>query len=92
MYVVPIVLILLIAIGIFFGPLLAVILLVLALLALGAFKFLGGGAEPESAPSPDLASRPPGGTTMRSDEEEGGAWGETWPEEREEEQSGSERS
>jgi hypothetical protein len=90
MYVVPIVLIVLIAIGIFFGPLLAVILLVLALLALGALKFLGGTA-PESAPPPDLASSPPGGTARRADEESG-AWGETWPEEREEEQSPSERS
>jgi hypothetical protein len=90
MYVVPIVLIVLIAIGIFFGPLLALIVLVLALLALGAFKFLGGGTEPESAPPPALASRPPGGTTMRADEDQGGLWGETWPQQREE-QSGSER-
>jgi len=95
MYVVPILLLALLAIGIFFGPLLAVILLVIGVIAFGGLKFFSPSVAPETAPPPPQTAPPanaPGGaaTRPRTDEEgEGGLWGETWPEEREEEQSGS---
>jgi hypothetical protein len=77
-YLLPVLLIVLIALAIFTGPIIAVIIFVLFLIALGAYKFLGRGTDPEHAPpanGPDTA-----GTATESSEEDTGPWGETWPE------------
>lgn len=79
MYVISLVVILLIALAIFFSPLLSVIILVLFLLALGIYKFLGPGTEPEHAsPQETPAAGKP--VTSGHEEVEGGMWGEKWPE------------
>ena len=59
MYVIPLLVIVLIALAIFFSPLLAVILLGAALLGLGFFKYLGPGTEPEHRPPVDRAPDAP---------------------------------
>jgi hypothetical protein len=88
MYIVPLILIVAIAIGLLFGPILAVVLFALLLLGLGAYKFLSPGTAPEHAPPPSETQPPaqtPSGTTTRGSaeaEEEHGLWGETWPEQR----------
>lgn len=87
MYVVPILFIVLLALAIFFSPILAIVLLVVGLVGLGIYKFLGPGTEPESAPPPSEMSPPanaPGGTATAGDreEEKTGMWGESWPEQR----------
>lgn len=93
MYIVPILLIILLAIGIFFGPLLAIILLVLGVIVFGGLKFFNPSVASESAPPAQQATLPANAPRAARTEEEGGLWGETWPEERaEEEQSTSERS
>ena len=57
MYVIPFLFVLLIALAIFFSPLLAVVLLVVALVGIGVLKFFGGGAvDPEAAPTPPESS------------------------------------
>lgn len=78
-YLLPVFLIVLVALAIFAGPLLAVIAFVLLLIALGAYKFLGGGTDPEHT-SP--RETPAAGTQVTSgpEETEGGIWGERWPE------------
>jgi hypothetical protein len=88
MYLIPFLVILLIALAIFFSPILAVILMVVFLLGLGAFKFLGRGVDPEQAPPPKESTPPahtPGASTTASgsEDEDAGPWGETWPEQRE---------
>ena len=89
MYLIPFLVILLIALAIFFSPILAVILMVAFLLGLGAFKFLGRGVDPEHAPPPKESTPPahaPGARTTASgdsEEEDAGPWGETRPEQRE---------
>jgi hypothetical protein len=69
-YLLPLFLIVVVALAIFAGPALAVILFVGLLLALGAYKFLGRGTDPEHAPRPEATS---------SEEEETGIWGERRP-------------
>lgn len=92
MYVIPLIVILLIALAIFFSPILAVIILAVALVGLGLFKFLGPGVDPEHAPADQ---GPAAGTHVTSGREEmesdRGIWGEEWPEQREghQEQSSS---
>lgn len=78
MYLVPLALIIVIALAIFVSPLLAVLLFVLALIGLGVVKFLGRATEPENAPRSDQAAA---AAELPADDE-GGAWGEQWPEER----------
>lgn len=81
MYVVPIVLLVLIAIAIFAGPILAVILFAVFLAGLGVYKFLGPGTEPERAADPEIAAEPKRTGAGRSEgDEDEGPWGETWPE------------
>jgi hypothetical protein len=87
MYFIPLIVIFLIALAIFLSPILALIIVVLFLLGLGAYKFLGHGTDPEQAPPPQ-ESRPAAngsGTATaagHSSEEDTGMWGETWPEQR----------
>jgi hypothetical protein len=78
MYVIPLIALLLIAMGIFFGPLLAVIVFAVFLGGLGAYKFLGRGTEPEHTPRAHQPTVSAEGNA--TEEEETGAWGETWPE------------
>jgi hypothetical protein len=90
MYVIPLLIILLIALAIFFSPILAVVLLVVALIGIGVLKFLGGGAvDAEHAAPPADASSPPQApgraavpTDTADEERSGGLWGEEWPEQR----------
>ncbi|MGH2976326.1 MAG: hypothetical protein ACRDLL_15905 [Solirubrobacterales bacterium] len=79
MYVIPLIVILLIALAIFFSPILAVILLFAFLVGLGLYKFLGPGTEPEHA---SLRETPAAGRPVTSGREEieGGMWGEKRPE------------
>lgn len=81
MYILPLVVILLICLSIFFSPILAVIIFALFLIGLGAYKFLGRGTDPEHAPASEA---PAAGTPAASgrEEAEGGMWGEKWPEQR----------
>lgn len=79
MYLIPLVLIVLLAIGILVGPLLALVVLVLFLIALGLYKFLGPGTEPEHAsPRETPAAGEP--VTSKREAAESGMWGEQWPE------------
>jgi hypothetical protein len=92
MYVLPLIAILLIALAIFFSPILAVVLFVVFLLGLGAFKFFGPGTEPEHAPPPQETSPPAHGpgranTAGSRSEEDTGLWGERWPEQRGDEEA-----
>ncbi|HEY2335311.1 MAG TPA: hypothetical protein VGH58_09935 [Solirubrobacterales bacterium] len=87
MYFIPLIAILLIALAIFFSPIFAVIIFIFFLIGLGAYKFLGRGAEPEHAPPPKETTPPantPGAATTAtgSSDEDSGLWGETWPEQR----------
>lgn len=87
-YLLPLFLLVLVALAIFTGPVIAVIIFVFFLLGLGAYKFLGRGTEPEHASPPKETAPPangPGqaGAASDSSEEEAGLWGETWPEQRE---------
>lgn len=77
-YLLPLFLIVLVALAIFAGPVLAVLLFVLFLIGLGAYKFLGRGTDPEHPPAAD--SPVPGAEATGGKETEGGMWGETWPE------------
>jgi hypothetical protein len=82
MYILPLIVILLIALMIFFSPILAVIIFALFLIGLGAYKFLGPGTDDEHAPpqeSTPPANAPGAAATMHS-EEDSGLWGEKWPE------------
>jgi hypothetical protein len=81
MYILPLIVILLIALTIFFSPIFALIIFILFLIGLGAYKFLGHGTEPEHAPASEA---PAAGTPVTSGDEEaeGGMWGERWPEQR----------
>jgi hypothetical protein len=81
-YLLPLLLIVLLALVIFTGPVIAVLAFVLLLVALGGYKFLGRGTEPEHAPA---SQAPAGGAQVGgggSNEAEGGMWGEKWPEQR----------
>jgi hypothetical protein len=84
MYFIPLVLLVLLSIGILFGPILALILLFVFLLGLGVYKFFGPGTEPEHAP---LSEVPAGGAPVTSKREatEHGMWGEKRPGEQDEE-------
>jgi hypothetical protein len=86
MYIIPLVLLILLSIGILFGPILALILLVVFLLGLGAYKFFGPGTESEHA---SVRETPAAGKPVTSggEELEGGMWGEKWPEQQGEESS-----
>jgi hypothetical protein len=94
MYIIPLIVIVLIALAILLSPIFALIIMVLFLLGLGAFKFLGPGTEPENAPrspqSTPPANAPGAKMTAKpsAEDEKTGLWGETWPEQRE----GEERS
>jgi hypothetical protein len=80
MYFLALIAILLIALAIFFSPIFAVILMVLFLIGLGLFKFLGPGTEPEHLPASEA---PAGGgpVTGKHEATERGMWGEKRPEE-----------
>jgi hypothetical protein len=82
MYFIALVVVLLIALAIFFSPLFSVILLVLFLIGLGLYKFFGPGTEPEHA-SPEQT--PATGKPVRSGREEvrAGIWGEKGHDQRE---------
>lgn len=83
MYILPLIVILLIALAIFFSPILAVIILALFLVGLGLFKFFGPGTDPEHA---RVDQGPATGSPVTSGREEvesdTGLWGEEWPEQR----------
>jgi hypothetical protein len=80
MYFMALIVILLIALAIFFSPIFAVGLMVVFLIGLGLYKFLGPGTEPEHAP---LSEAPAGGGPVTSKREatEHGMWGEKRPDE-----------
>jgi hypothetical protein len=80
MYFIALIVILLIALAIFFSPIFAVILMVLFLAGLGLYKFLGPGTEPEHAPVGE-ASAAGEAVTSKREAAEGGIWGEKRPEE-----------
>jgi hypothetical protein len=87
-YLLPLLLIVIVALTIFTGPVIAAIIFVLCLIGLGAYKFLGRGTDPEHARPPKKSMQPasgPGTAASASDssEEDTGMWGETWPEQRE---------
>lgn len=82
MYVIPLALVVLVAIGILAGPLFAVIVLVLFLIALGLYKYLGPGTEPEHA-SPHETPAAGDPVTSKREATESGMWGEKWPERQE---------
>ena len=75
MYIIPLALILLIALEIFFGPIAAVVVLVVFLAGLGLYKFLGPGTEPEHKPTSEVPAVGERKTSGR-EEIEGGVWGE----------------
>jgi len=75
MYILFLLVVLLICLAIFFSPIFAVVLAALFLVALGAYKFLGPGTEPEHA-------SPRADVDRTSDDEDTGLWGEQWPEQR----------
>jgi hypothetical protein len=80
MYFLGLIVILLIALAIFFSPIFAVILMVLFLIGLGLYKFLGPGTEPEHRPASEAPAG--GGPVMDKHEAaERGMWGEKRPEE-----------
>jgi hypothetical protein len=86
-YIVPLVTIVVIALAIFLSPIFAVVILVLFLLGLGAFKYLGPGTEPEHGPPLAEPTPPANAPASRAaghsaEDEKTGLWGETWPEER----------
>lgn len=91
MYVIVLAVVLAISLAIFFSPIFAVILFVLALLGLGAYKFLAQGTEPEHAPAPSDTQPPANAPSTRSsgagEDEDTGPWGEKWPEQRSGEES-----
>lgn len=78
-YLLPLFLIVLVALAIFAGPLIAVLVFLLFLIALGGYKFFGPGTEAEHVPAEEatVAGTP---TQSRREEAEGGVWGERWPE------------
>jgi hypothetical protein len=79
MYYLPLIVILLIALAIFFSPIFAVVIFLLLLVALGAYKFLARGTESEHAP---VGESPAAGAVMSKHEAaERGMWGEKRPEE-----------
>jgi hypothetical protein len=80
-YLLPLFLIVLVALAIFAGPILAVIIFIAFLVGLGLYKFFGPGTDPEHAPE---NAAPAGGprVTGGREEAEGGIWGEKWPERR----------
>ena len=86
MYVLPLLFVVLICLAIFFSPILAVILLVVGLIGIGAFKYFGGDAvDPENAGPAETASptRSPGKHFTADPDPEGertGLWGERRPE------------
>jgi hypothetical protein len=75
MYILFLLVVLLICLAIFFSPIFAVVLAALFLVALGAYKFLGPGTEPEHA-------SPRADVDRTRDDEDTGLWGEQWPEQR----------
>ncbi|HMC50248.1 MAG TPA: hypothetical protein VKH20_06345 [Solirubrobacterales bacterium] len=80
MYFLGLIAILLIALAIFFSPIFALLLMVLFLIGLGLYKFLGPGTEPDHMP---VGEAPAGGAPVTSKREatEQGMWGEKRPEE-----------
>jgi hypothetical protein len=68
-YLLPLLLVVLVAMAIFAGPILAVFVFAAFLIGLGAYKFLGQGTDPEHAPRPEPTRN----------EEETGIWGERRP-------------
>jgi hypothetical protein len=86
MYVIPLLVLILICLAIFFSPILAVVLLAVFLVGLGVYKFFGPGTVPEHDRPPAHAATPANVTTREGtpsggdEEEESGPWGETWPE------------
>lgn len=75
MYVIPLIVVLLVAVGILFGPILALIVLVVFLLGLGLYKFFGPGTEPEHKPTGETTAVGEPQASGREDVE-GGVWGE----------------
>ncbi|HEV7562288.1 MAG TPA: hypothetical protein VGO24_02190 [Solirubrobacterales bacterium] len=86
MYVIPLLVVFLICLAIFLSPILAVILLAVALIGIGAFKYFGGDAvDPENASPPAEAApgQSPGKHFTTDPDPEGektGLWGERRPE------------
>jgi hypothetical protein len=78
-YLLPLFLIVLVALAIFAGPVIAVLFFVAFLVGLGAYKFFGPGTEPEHVPTGEAAATGTPGRSRR-EEAEGGVWGERWPE------------
>lgn len=79
MYFLGLIVILLIALAIFFSPIFAVVIFLLLLVALGLYKFLARGTEAEHAP---VGESPATGAVMGKHEAaERGMWGEKRPEE-----------
>jgi hypothetical protein len=81
MYFIPLVLLIMLSIGILFGPILAVIVLVLFLLGLGLYKFFGPGTEPEHAPLSEAPAAGGAPVTSKREATEHGMWGEKRPDE-----------
>jgi hypothetical protein len=84
MYIIPLVLIVLLALAIFASPIFALILFAVFLLGLGVVKFLGRGiASEHESPHNEIGSPtnvPDGTMSGEHDEAETGLWGEKWPE------------
>jgi len=87
-YLLPLLLIVAVALAIFAPPLLAAIVFVAFLAALGFYKFASRTADPDSAPSDRVVAASEDGSGAKrasesgtpTNEEEHGAWGENWPE------------
>jgi hypothetical protein len=88
-YLLPLFLIVLVALAIFAPPLLAVIVFVAFLAALGLYKFSSRTSDAGSAPSDQVVAasdpgaspkRAPEGRQAADEEKDHGAWGESWPE------------
>ena len=87
MYILPLIVILLIALAIFLSPILAVIVLAGFLVGLGLYKFFGPGVDPEHAPADQGPAAGNHVTSTREEvESDTGLWGEEWPEQRQEHQ------
>jgi hypothetical protein len=82
-YLLPLLLIVIVALAIFTGPILAVIVFALFLVGLGLYKFFGPGTDPEHE-RVDQGPATGSPVTSRREEVESdtGIWGEEWPEQR----------
>jgi hypothetical protein len=85
MYVIPLFIIVLAALSIFFSPVVAIMLLLVALIGIGAVKFFGGStvdAESAAATAEASPAQSPGTHFTKDPDPEGektGLWGEGRP-------------